>query len=226
MPDPVDPNAPPPPPADPKPAEKPAEPLLPQSKVNALLAAERRAAAEKIAAADALTAELEALKAEKQAAEEAKLTAAQRLELERKREREAFEKERATLNATATRERTARHDLLRRNHAASAVAKVAARLHSPDLVPHLESTIASRLVIEADPATGADRVMIRMSDAAADLEPVESGLGKYLDASIAPAFFKAQGGSGAQHGGGIGGGNAAWKSLPPEERIKAGLGAK
>lgn len=202
-------------------AAKTAAKTFTQEEVNAFLAREKRKVEERLLNADNLAKELEALRAEKQAAEEAKLSATQRAELERKRERETYEKKIADATTAAAREREARHDLLKRNRAAEAVAGVAARLLNDRLAPTVQREIASRLVVEAQ-ADGTERLMVRMSDAAADLEPADAALPKLIDAEIAPVFFKAQGGSGAQHGGGNGGA-APWKNLSPDDRIAQGF---
>lgn len=192
-----------------------------QDEVNAFLAKEKRKVEERLLNAENLAKELETLRQEKQAAEEAKLSATQRAELERKREKENYEKKVADLDAVAKRERSARHDLLRSTRAAEAVSSIASKLLNDRLAPTVQREIASRLVVEQQ-ADGTERLMVRMSDAAADLEPADAALPKLIDAEIAPVFFKAQGGSGAQHGGGNGGA-APWKNLSPDDRIAQGF---
>lgn len=192
-----------------------------QDEVNAFLAKEKRKVEERLLNAENLAKELETLRQEKQAAEEAKLSATQRAELERKREKENYEKKVADLDAVAKRERSARHDLLRSTRAAEAVSSIASKLLNDRLAPTVQREIASRLVVEHQ-ADGTERLMVRMSDAAADLEPADAALPKLIDAEIAPVFFKAQGGSGAQHGGGNGGA-APWKNLSPDDRIAQGF---
>ena len=199
--------------------------MLPQSEVNAILAREKRKLEERLTAAANVEKELEALREERRQAEEAKLSATQRAELERKRERETYEKKIAELDTTAKRERDQRHALLRSQAAASAVAGFAAKLLNDKLAPVAQREIASRLVVEPQ-ADGSERLMVRMSDAAADLEPVETALPKLIDAEIAPVYFRAQGGAGSQHGGGAGNGGSAWKNLSPSDKIAVGLGAK
>lgn len=188
-------------------AAKVAEKMLPQSEVNAILAREKRKLEDRLTAAASIEKELEALREERRQAEEAKLSATQRAELERKRERETYEKKIADLDTTAKREREQRHALLRSQAAASSVASFAAKLLNDKLAPVAQREIASRLVVEPQ-ADGTEKLMVRMSDAAADLEPVETGLAKLIDAEIAPVYFRAQGGAGSQHGGGAGGNGA------------------
>lgn len=201
------------------------EKMLPQSEVNAILAREKRKLEDRLTAAANVEKELEALREERRQAEEAKLSAAQRAELERKREREAYEKKIADLDTSAKRERDQRHALMRSQRAASTVATFASKLLNDKLAPIAEQTIASRLVVEVQ-ADGTEKLMVRMSDAAADLEPVETALPKLIDAEIAPVFFRAQGGAGSQHGGNGGGGASSWRNLSPADKIAAGLGAK
>jgi len=186
---------------------KVAEKMLPQSEVNAILAREKRKLEDRLTAAANIEKELETLREERRQAEEAKLSAAQRAELERKRRDEAYEKRIADLDTTAKREREQRHALLRSQAAASSVASFAAKLLNDKLAPVAQREIASRLVVEPQ-ADGTEKLMVRMSDAAADLEPVETGLAKLIDAEIAPVYFRAQGGAGSQHGGGAGGNGA------------------
>jgi hypothetical protein len=189
-------------------AAKVAEKMLSQSEVNAILAREKRKLEDRLTAAANIEKELESLREERRQAEEAKLSAAQRAELERKRERESWEKKLADLDTTAKREREQRHALLRSQAAASSVAGFAAKLLNDKLAPVAQREIASRLVVEPQ-SDGTEKLMVRMSDATADLEPVETGLAKLIDAEIAPVYFRAQGGAGSQHGGGAGGNGAS-----------------
>lgn len=167
---------------------------------------------------------LAAIEEEKRAAEEAKLSAAQRADLERKREREKLEAERETWKATAEKERALRHDTLRGGRASSLAASIAAQLANPGLLPHVEAIIAQRLVVEQTDA--GERVVIRLGSEG-DNEPLESGFAKFRDEHLAP-FFKVATGSGAHHGaGGAGTGNrAALLAMSPEERIEAGERAR
>lgn len=201
--------------------EAKAEKLFTQSEVNSLLARERRKLEERILNAENLAKELDALREEKRQAEESKLSATQRAELERKREREAYEKRIEDLEGQVKAERDRRHDLLKRNRAAEAVASVAAKLLNDKLAPTVQREIASRLVVE-QLSDGSERLSVRMSDAAADLEPADTALAKLIDTEIAPVFFRAQGGSGAQHGNGAGGAGG-WKHLSPDDRIAMGF---
>lgn len=206
-------------------AAKPPPKTFDQAAVDAIVQKRVRELSGAAAERDALATKVAEYEAKQREAEEAKLSATQRADLERKREREGYEKRIADLDTTAKRERDLRHAALKSGRAASLAGSLATKLYSDKALPHVERLIVDRLVVEAQ-ADGSERLMLRMSDAAADLEPVDTGFAKLLDAEIAPAFFRAQGGSGAQHGTGAGGGNASWKSLPPEERIKAGLGGK
>ncbi len=151
----------------------------------------------------ALERKLEAIEEEKRLTEEAKLSATQRADLERKREREATEAKIAALTQQATTERTKRHEVLRQGRAASLASTLAAQLANAGLLPHVERTIAERLVVEAD-EHGNERVVIQMG-APGDNEPLESGFPKFRDANLT-AFLKVAGGSGGQHGAGAGSG--------------------
>lgn len=207
-------------------AAKKVEKSFTQADVDAIVQKRLRDLKPAVEERDALAARLAEYEAKQREAEEAKLSAAQRAELERKRERETWEKRLADLDTTAKRERDQRHALLRSQCAAEAVAGFAAKLLNDKLAPVARREIASRLVVEPQ-ADGTEKLMVRMSDAAADLEPAETALPKLIDAEIAPVYFRAQGGAGSQHGGGAGGnGAAAWKNLSPDDKIAAGFGAK
>ncbi len=206
-------------------AAKKAEKTFTQAELDSIVQKRLRDLKPAIEERDALAAKLAEYEAKQREAEEAKLSATQRAELERKREREAYEKKIADLDTSAKREREQRHALLRSQAAASSVASFAAKLLNDKLAPVAQREIASRLVVEPQ-ADGTERLMVRMSDAAADLEPVETGLAKLIDAEIAPVYFRAQGGAGSQHGGGAGNGASAWRHLSPADKIAAGLGAK
>lgn len=166
---------------------------------------------------------LAAIEEEKRAAEEAKLSATQRAELERKREREAAAAQIATLTAQAAGERTKRHEVLRAGKAASLASTIAAQVANPGLLPHVERSIAERLVVEVG-ADGNERVVIRLG-ADGDNEPLESGFPKFRDEHLM-AFLKVATGSGAQHGAGAAGGRAAFAGLSITDKIAAGLSAK
>lgn len=206
-------------------AKAPPPKTFTQDEVNAFLAREKRALHERLSNAETAAAELAKLREEMRQQEEAKLSATQRAELERKRERDAYEKRVAELDALAKREREMRHATLREQRAAETVAGFAAKLLNERLATTVKRELASRLVVEQQ-ADGTERLMVRMSDAAADLEPAETGLVKIVDTEIAPTFFRAQGGSGAQHGSGNGASANAWKHLSPSDKIAAGLAAK
>lgn len=170
---------------------------------------------------DALAAKLAEYEAERQKAEEAKLSAAQRAELEQKREREKTAAEIAALKNAAAAERTKRHEVLRAGRAASLASTFAASLWTPDLLPHVENAIASRLVI-ADDGKGGEVVMVQMG-APGDNEPIETALPKLREEPLFKSFLRINGGSGAQHGAAGAKGPDRWASLSPTDRIKAGL---
>jgi len=186
-----------------------------------------RIVAREVAKASSGRSELEqrlaAIEEERRVAEEAKLSATQRAELERKRERDAIEAERTQLKAQVQTERSRRHEVLRSGKAASLASTIAAQVANPGLLPHVERSIAERLVIE-DAGQGGERVVIRMG-AEGDNEPLESGFAKFRDEHLAP-FFKVATGSGAQHGAGAAGGRATFAGLSPTDKIAMGLDAK
>lgn len=200
------------------------EPMLPQSKVNAILADERRKAQKQsdaiLAEHTALKERLAAIEAEKQAAEEAKLSATQRAELERKREREAYEKRITDLDALSKAEREKRHALLIRAEASQRMAGVAPRLFNPALADVAMREVASLLRVEVD-AQGNEHVVAVMG-AEGDREPLATAWEK-IERDRLAAFFKAAGGAGAAHGGGNAGGRAAFAGLSPTDKIAAAL---
>ena len=105
-----------------KPAgEQPPEKTLTQTEVNAILARERssleRKFNERIAALEPQAKRAAELEEAARAAEEAKLSATQRAELERKREREGYEKRIGELDTLSKTEREKRHALLIRAEA-------------------------------------------------------------------------------------------------------------
>lgn len=200
------------------------EPMLPQSKVNAILADERRKALKQ---SETITAEYTALKerlasieAEKQAAEEAKLSATQRAELERKREREGYEKRIGELDTLSKTEREKRHALLIKSAAAGRVASVASRLFNPALSDVVTREVSQLLRVEDD-GQGNERVVVVMG-AEGDREPLETAWSKIEAERLAP-FFKAAGGAGAAHGSGPASGRVSWADLSPTDKIAAGL---
>ena len=183
-----------------EPAGKPAEKLYTKSEHTATIKRETDAIARE---RDALKAKLDEIEAERAKAEEAKLSATQRAELERKREQEKIAAEIAGLKSAAAAERAKRHEVLRSGRAASIASTFAANLWTPDLLPHVETAIASRLVI-VDDGKGGEAVMVRMG-AEGDNEPVETALPKLREEPLFRSFLKINGGSGSQHGGGAAG---------------------
>lgn len=207
-----------------------AEKMFAQSEVNRLVGREvgavkreRDAIAAQHAEATAKLAEYEAKARE---AEEAKLTAAQREALDRKRDAEAHAKALAAVTAERDGERAKRHTVMRRQAAASKVAEIAPRLFNADLTDDLIERVLGDVVVEVD-AAGVERAMLRVGTTA-DLEPVETGWPKYVDAKLAK-YFAASGGSGARHGAGVvtaGGGRTQWGGLTPAKKIEVAFGAK
>ena len=166
---------------------------------------------------------LAAIEEEKRVAEEAKLSAADRAKREQERAAAAIAAQIAGLTQERDRERTQRHEVLRAGKAASLASTIAAQVANPGLLPHVERSIAERLVVERD-AEGRERVVMRMG-AEGDNEPLESAFPKFRDEHLAP-FFKVATGSGAQHGAGAAGGRAPFAGLAPNDKIAVGLGAK
>ena len=207
-------------------AEKPAagEKMLSQSEVNAIIARETRKAAAKaagdLAEFETLKTRLAEIEAEKAAAEEAKLSATQRAELERKREREGYEKRLAELDTRAKGEREKRHRLLVENAAAQRVSGIASTLFNPALASTVTREISSLLRVESD-EDGTERVVAVMG-AEGDREPLETAWSK-IEAERLTPFFKAEGGAGAAHGSGSAGGRAAFAGLTPTGKIAAAL---
>jgi hypothetical protein len=186
-----------------------------------------RIVAREVAKASAGRSELEqrltAIEEEKRATEEAKLSMAQRADLERKREREAAAAQIAALTARADGERAKRHDVLRAGRAASLASTIASQVANPGLLPHVERAITERLVVEVD-EDGTERVVMRMG-ANGDNEPLESGFTKFRDEHLTP-FLKVATGSGAQHGSGASGGRASIAHLSPTDKMLVGLSGK
>lgn len=152
---------------------------------------------------DALAAKLAEYEAEKEQERVAKLSATQRAEEERKRAEKATAEKIAALESKATQERAKRHDVLKQGRAASIASTFAAQLWTADLLPHVESAIASRLVV-VDDGKGGESVLVRMG-AEGDNEPIETALPKLREDPSLRGFIKINGGSGSQHGGGAGG---------------------
>lgn len=207
--------------------EKPAEKMLSQSEVNAIVARETKRVMSKVAADlgefDTLKTRLAEIEAEKAAAEEAKLSATQRQELERKREREAFEKRITELDTSAKGEREKRHQLLVEHAAAQRVSGIAGKLFNPALASTVTREISALLRVESD-ADGAERVVAVMG-AEGDREPLETAWSK-IEAERLTKFFKSEGGAGAAHGSGNAGGRAAFAGMSSTEKIAAALGRR
>lgn len=164
---------------------------------------------------------LTVLEQEKQAAEEAKLSAAQRAELERKREKDAYEAKIAALDAQAKKERETRQQLMRSHAASSVVSRFAARLFNPEIAQDVERLVAERVVVETG-SDGVERAALVMG-APGDTEPLsEAAVQKFADAHLT-RFFKAQGGSGSQHGGTANGRTVARQIANPTDRMAEAL---
>ena len=196
--------------------DKPAERTYTKDELTKIVQREVGKVAEKLSLTES---QLATLAEEKRAAEEAKLSASDRVAKEREREKAAYEKKLADLEARATAERSKRHDALRKQHAASFVAKHAQSLLSPDMAPILEGVVLSRLLVETD-AEG-NEILSATMGAAGDSEPFTTAESKLVESLLAP-FLKGQGGSGASHGKGSGKA-AALAITDPQERILAGL---
>jgi len=198
-----------------------------QEELNAIVARETKKITSRfepaIAEAEKARARLAELEEAARAAEEAKLSAAQRADLERKREREGYEKRIAELDAGVTRERTLRHQSLVRHAAASKLSTVSAKLFNAEIAEEIEGIVANSLRVEE--IDGREVVSIRLG-AEGDTEPLETGWQKFVDAKLSK-FFKAAGGAGAAHGGGgASGGVKTWGHLSPADKIAAGLPAR
>ena len=194
-----------------KPAEgaPPPEKTLTQTEVNAILARERssleRKFNERIAALEPQARRAAELEEAARAAEEAKLSATQRAELERKREREGYEAKIKDLDARAQTETQRRHGLMVQHAAASRLGTLAARLFNPEIAEELEGIASSAMRVEV--VDGREVVTIRLGTEG-DTEPLETGWQKFVDGKLSK-FFKAAGGAGAAHGGGGGRGGAS-----------------
>ena len=212
-----------------KPAEgaPPPEKTLTQSEVNAILARERsnleRKFNERIAALEPQAKRAAELEEAARAAEEAKLSATQRAELERKREREGYEKRIGELDALSKTEREKRHALLIQAEASARMSAVAPKLFNPSLVKAATREVTDRLRVEVD-GEGNEHVVAVMGSEQ-DREPLATAWEKIERDHLAP-FFKAAGGAGAAHGGGgSAGGRASWAGLNATDKIAAGLAA-
>lgn len=167
-----------------------------------------------------LSAKVALIEEEKRAAEEAKLSAAQRQELAAKRDREAWEKKVSDLTSLATTERAKRHDLLTRNAATSRVARAAAKLFNSEVAPDLEELVAAALSVKAD-ADGREVVHIRLGTQA-DTEPLTDETWATFEQSRLARYYRAEGGAGARHGGGAGSGLKDTKNLSASELFELG----
>jgi hypothetical protein len=201
-----------------KPAEKPAEKLYSKDELTKIV---QREVGKITAEVAPLREKLTVLEQEKQAAEEAKLSAAQRAELERKREKDAYEAKIADLDARAKKERETRQQLMRSHAASSVVSRFAARLFNPEIAQDVERLVAERVVVEVG-SDGAERVALVMG-APGDTEPLsDAAVQKFADAHLT-RFFKAQGGSGGQHGGSTNGRTVARQIVNPTDRMAEAL---
>ena len=201
------------------------EKTLTQSEVNAILARETRklrATFEPaVAEAESLKARLAEIEADRARAEEAKLSATQRADLERKREREAFEKRIGELDTLSKTERQKRHVLLIRAEASGRMNAVASRLFNPALATAAMREVTDRLRVEVDEQGNEHVVAVMGSEQ--DREPLTTAWEKIERDHLAP-FFKAAGGAGAAHGGGgSAGGRSAFAGMSPTEKIAASL---
>ena len=203
------------------------EPMLSQSKVNEIVAREtakiERRFKEQLAALEPQARRAAELEEAARAAEEAKLSATQRAELERKREREGYEKRIGELDALSKTEREKRHALLIQAEASARMSAVAPKLFNPSLVKAATREVTDRLRVEVD-GEGNEHVVAVMGSEQ-DREPLATAWEKIERDHLAP-FFKAAGGAGAAHGGGgSAGGRASWAGLNATDKIAAGLAA-
>lgn len=201
--------------------------LLPQSKVNDIVAREVKRTEAKLSAQleelRAKAAKVEEFEKAAREAEEAKLSATEREKRERAREIDARDKRIAELDTNVKTERMRRHALMIENAAALRVNSVASKLFNPALSGVVTREVASLLRVEDD-GQGNERVVAVMG-AEGDREPLETAWSKIEAERLAP-FFKAAGGAGAAHGGGAGASTASWKDLPASAKIAAGLQAR
>lgn len=201
------------------------EKTLTQSEVNAIIAREvrkARASLEPVAQeAESLKARLAEIEAERARTEEEKLTAQQRQERKLTAEREGYQKQIAELTTRAQTETQRRHGLMVQHAAASRLGAVSSKLFNPEIADELEGIVSGAMRVEV--VDGREVVMIRVGD---DVEPIETGWQRFVDAKLSK-FFKAVGGAGAVHGGGgSGGGRASWVGLTATDKIAAGLAAQ
>lgn len=170
---------------------------------------------------DAHAAKLAEYEAEKEQERVAKLSATQRAEEERKRAEKATAEKIAALESRATQERAKRHETMRSHRAASVASTLVPHLWTPALAPEVERVIAERLVV-VDDGKGGETVLVRMG-AEGDNEPIETALPKLREDPRIASYFKINGGSGAQHGGGGSGARFDPMSGDPTDMIAQGL---
>lgn len=157
-------------------------------------------------------------------AEEAKLNASQRAELERKREREKLEAERETWKATAEKERALRHGALLDEAATRKTSAIASRLSHSDLTKDAARDVRAHLVVQAD-ASGVESVV--WQHAPGDTVPLEEGFKAYEESGALSRFYRVATGSGAQHGAGSpAGGRPSFAHLTSTDKIAVGLSPK
>lgn len=162
--------------------------------------AARTAVEQQLADASAKLAEYETKARE---AEEAKLNASQRAELERKREREALTAERETWKATAEKERSLRHGALTTEASTRLIASTAGQFWNTDLARDAARDVREHVVVQPD-AQGNDVVV--WQHAPGDTVPLEEGFKAFVAAGSLTRFQRVEGGSGARHGSGAAGG--------------------
>ncbi len=169
--------------------------------------AARAAVEQQLADREAKLAEYEAKARE---AEEAKLNATQRAELERRREREKLEAERETWKATAEKERTLRHGALTTEASTRLIAATAAQFWSADLARDAARDVREHVVVQPD---AQDNDVVAWQHAPGDVVPLEEGFKAFVAAGSLARFMRVEGGSGARHGSGAGGGGPKPTSL-------------
>jgi len=170
---------------------------------------------------DEATARLAELEAKAHEAEEAKLSAAQRAENERRREREKLEAERETWKATATKERGLRHDALTGEAATRVVSSLASRFSHADLARDAARDIRAHLVVQAD-GEGVEAVVWQHGPG--DTVPLSEGFKAFEASGSLARFYRVEGGSGARHGAGSATDpKTSWATLSPTDKMLAGL---
>ncbi len=173
---------------------------------------------------DELAAKLSEYETKAREAEEAKLNASQRAELERKREREALTAERETWKATAEKERSLRHGALLDEAATRKTSAIASRFSHSDLTKDAARDVRAHLVVQAD-ASGVESVV--WQHAPGDTVPLEEGFKAYEESGALSRFYRVATGSGAQHGAGSpAGGRASFAHLTSTDKIAVGLSPK